>query len=116
MLYDLACARSDPIPFYGELGSLNPVVVLPGAARDHPEDIAAGYVGSLTLGTGQFCTNPGLLFVPDEPRLREALRAAVVSSHGGPMLTEKIHSGYARAVAEWLNADPRVSYVRSGTT
>jgi NADP-dependent aldehyde dehydrogenase len=53
-----------PIPFFGELGSVNPVVILPGAAAARPADIAAGYAASLTLGVGQFCTNPGLLFVP----------------------------------------------------
>ena len=63
-LMDLAAARPMPIPFYGELGSVNPVVVLPGASGERAQEIAAGYVGSLTLGTGQYCTNPGLLFVP----------------------------------------------------
>ena len=59
------CAERDtPIPFYGELGAVNPVVVLPGAASSSAAEIASGYAGSLTLGAGQFCTNPGLLFVP----------------------------------------------------
>ncbi len=65
-LFDLAAARPDPIPFFGELGSMNPVVVLPGAAAARPDEIATGYAGSLTLGVGQFCTNPGLMFVPDD--------------------------------------------------
>src|SRR5271155_5853618 len=60
------CAeRPVPIPFYGELGSVNPGVVLPGAAASRPGEGATGYAGSLTLGAGQFCTNPGLLFVPE---------------------------------------------------
>lgn len=56
-------------PFYGELGSVNPVVVLPGAAAGRAEDIATDYAGSLTLGAGQFRTNPGLLFVPADSGL-----------------------------------------------
>ncbi len=63
------CAeREVPIPFYGELGAVNPVVVLPAAAGRRGTEIASGYAGSLTLGAGQFCTNPGLLFVPADDR------------------------------------------------
>ncbi len=69
-------ARPEPIPFYGELGAVNPVVVLPQAAQARAQQIASGYAGSLTLGVGQFCTNPGLLFVPDLPSLRDAIAAA----------------------------------------
>ena len=96
------CAdRQVPIPFFGELGSVNPVVVLPGAAAARPAEIATGYVGSLTLGTGQFCTNPGLLFVPDgDHGLRDAIAGAVAGSSGGPMLTRRIFDAYLAAVAE----------------
>jgi NADP-dependent aldehyde dehydrogenase len=95
------CAeRPVPIPFYGELGSVNPCVVLPGAASGRPAEVAAGYVGSLTLGTGQFCTNPGLLFVPEDARLLFAIGEAVGASAGGPMLSGRIFAGYEDAVAE----------------
>jgi NADP-dependent aldehyde dehydrogenase len=93
-------ARAVPIPFFGELGSVNPVVVLPAAASARAALVAAGYAGSLTLGAGQFCTNPGLLFVPDDPVLRAAIVAEVTASRGGPMLTAKIFAGYQAAVAE----------------
>ena len=63
-LFDLAAARPDPIPFYGELGSLNPLAVTPAAAAERAAAIAAGWVASFTLGTGQFCTKPGLVLVP----------------------------------------------------
>jgi len=63
-LFDLATSRPDPIPFYGELGSLNPVFVTTAAADARMTDIAAGFVGSFTFGAGQLCTKPGLLFVP----------------------------------------------------
>jgi NADP-dependent aldehyde dehydrogenase len=63
-LFDLAAARPVPIPFYGELGSVNPVLVTEQAAAARADEIAAGLVGSYTLGQGQFCTKPGLVLVP----------------------------------------------------
>jgi NADP-dependent aldehyde dehydrogenase len=95
------CAQRDkPIPFFGELGAANPVVVLPGAAAARPDEIAAGYTGSLTLGVGQFCTNPGLLFVPEDDALKERIAESVTASKGGPMLTGRIFDGYQQAVAQ----------------
>jgi NADP-dependent aldehyde dehydrogenase len=95
------CAeRPVPIPFYGELGSVNPCVVLPGAAFARPAAIATGYAASLTLGAGQFCTNPGLLFVPEDVGMLTAIAEAVGASPGGPMLSARIFEGFARAVAE----------------
>ncbi|HEY3871647.1 MAG TPA: aldehyde dehydrogenase (NADP(+)) [Actinocrinis sp.] len=95
-----ACAeRPHPIPFYGELGSVNPVFVLPGAAAGRPEEIARGYAASLTLGVGQFCTNPGLLFVP-AAALKEQIGAAVAETGGGPMLAERMHDSLDAATAE----------------
>jgi NADP-dependent aldehyde dehydrogenase len=96
------CAqRPVPIPFFGELGSVNPVVILPGAAAARPDEIASGYAGSLTLGVGQFCTNPGLLFVPaGDERLLAAIAGAVRTSAGGPMLTARIHDSYQAATAD----------------
>ena len=63
-LADLAAARPEPIPFYGELSSLNPVVITPAAAAQRAEAIGKGLAGSATLGAGQFCTKPGISFVP----------------------------------------------------
>ncbi|MBC6447325.1 aldehyde dehydrogenase (NADP(+)) [Actinokineospora xionganensis] len=88
-LFDLAQGRPDPIPFYGELGSVNPVVVLPGAAS-----VAEGYAASLTLGAGQFCTNPGLLFVPDDAVLLDEIAQAVRGTTAGPLLSPGIHRSY----------------------
>ncbi|MEU3028521.1 aldehyde dehydrogenase (NADP(+)) [Streptomyces incarnatus] len=99
-LYDLAAARPEPIPFYGELGSVNPVVVLPGAAAERTREIAEGYTQSLTLGTGQFCTNPGLLFVPEDGALPDAVAATVGAATTGAMLTSRIRDGYQARVAE----------------
>ena len=109
------CAqRPVPIPFFGELGSVNPVVILPGAAAARPADIAAGYAASLTLGAGQFCTNPGLLFFPaGDERLRPAIAGAIQASAGGPMLTARIHDSFSAAVAE-LGARPGVAELAEG--
>jgi NADP-dependent aldehyde dehydrogenase len=63
-LWARANARTVPIPFFGELGAANPLVVTPAAAKERASEIGAGLAGSMTLGVGQFCTKPGLLFVP----------------------------------------------------
>lgn len=60
-LYELAAKRKEPIPVFAEMGSINPVVILPKALEQRGNDLAATYAGSITLGTGQFCTNPGLI-------------------------------------------------------
>lgn len=61
-LFDTCVSRSKPIPFYGELGSVNPVFLLPGVLKERAAQVAEAYVGSLTMGVGQFCTNPGVVF------------------------------------------------------
>jgi NADP-dependent aldehyde dehydrogenase len=111
------CAeREVPIPFFGELGAVNPVVVLPAAAGTNAADIATGYANSLTLGAGQFCTNPGLLFVPaDDAMLHSAIADAVTASSGGPMLSERIYKGYEASLAE-IEAHPAVTALAAGTT
>lgn len=68
-LFNAAVTRPDPIPFYGELGSLNPVFLLPGALRQRAALIADAFVNSLTMGVGQYCTNPGLVFGLKSPEL-----------------------------------------------
>jgi NADP-dependent aldehyde dehydrogenase len=60
-LFDLAAQREEPIPVFSEMGSINPVVILPKALQNRGEALAKTYASSITLGTGQFCTNPGLL-------------------------------------------------------
>jgi NADP-dependent aldehyde dehydrogenase len=109
----IAAQRPVPIPFYGELGSVNPCVVLPGAAFGRPGGIAAGYIGSLTLGTGQFCTNPGLLFVPEDVGLLTAIGEAASASAGGAMLSGRIFANYTDAVEE-AEAHPGVTELAAG--
>jgi len=109
------CAeRPTPIPFYGELGSVNPVIVFPAAARNRAQEIARGYAASLTQGVGQFCTNPGVMFVPDDPGLLDAIRAAVSETVGGPMLSERIHAGYLASVEDLGSRSPYVSLLAQG--
>lgn len=62
-LFDLCAQRPEPIPFFGELGSVNPMFVLPNAANARAEAIGKGWAGSLTMGAGQFCTNPGISII-----------------------------------------------------
>jgi NADP-dependent aldehyde dehydrogenase len=112
-LQQVCAGREVPIPFYGELGSVNPVVVLPGAATARPAETAAGYAGSLTLGAGQFCTNPGLLFIPDDEGLRTAIAGAVQATAGAPMLSERIHASYDAAAAA-LADHPAVTPLATG--
>ena len=115
-LAKICAEREVPIPFYGELGAVNPVVVLPGAAGGRAGEIASGYAGSLTLGAGQFCTNPGLLFVPaDDMALPAAIADAVSGSSGGPMLSERIYQGYEASLAE-IEAHPAVTALAAGQT
>ncbi|NNF03023.1 MAG: aldehyde dehydrogenase (NADP(+)), partial [Rhodothermales bacterium] len=97
-LSEVAAGREEPVPVFAEMSSVNPVVLLPGALADRSQRIAEGLAGSVSLGVGQFCTNPGLVFVPDEHahRFAEELAAALGESHGGTAL----HSGIARAYEE----------------
>ncbi|MGO8176383.1 aldehyde dehydrogenase (NADP(+)), partial [Rhizobium ruizarguesonis] len=67
-LFDLCAQRPEPIPFFGELVSVNPMFLLPAATAARAEAIGSGLAGSLTLGAGQFCTNPCIAVVVDGPR------------------------------------------------
>lgn len=94
-LYDLAAARPDPIPFFGELGSINPVVVTEDADRQNGAQLAAGLAASFTLGAGQFCTKPGLVFVPRGSTLEREL-VQHLPAERQQLLTDSISSGFER--------------------
>lgn len=113
-LFDLAAARPDPIPFFGELGSVNPVFVTPGAAADRAQEITEGFLGSVTLGVGQFCTKPGLVFVPAGSGLAERIAEGATGLPGAPMLNQRTHEGFAAAVDE-LAARPEVTVLAGST-
>jgi len=99
-LFDLAVGRPDPIPFYGELGSINPTVVTPDAVAARGAEIVAGYVGSFTLGGGQFCTKPGLLFLPRGHGLGPELAQAVAAVAAAPLLDARIRDRFVTGTAE----------------
>jgi len=75
-LMDAAAARPEPIPVYAEMGSINPVFILPGAMQQNAEALATGLHGSVTLGVGQFCTNPGLVFIEPKPPAQNFLQSS----------------------------------------
>jgi len=94
----LAFERPDPIPVYAEMGSVNPIVVLVGALTGRVDELADGLFGSCTLGVGQFCTSPGVVFLPaggDGDRFVERVASLVRSSRLDPMLTPGIASAFA---------------------
>jgi NADP-dependent aldehyde dehydrogenase len=100
-IHEVCSMRPDPIPFYGELGSLNPVVVTARADLERGASLAAGLVGSFTLGVGQFCTKPGIVFVPTDSTI-EAVLPSHLTHDARPMLhraiVEGYHAGMRRAV------------------
>jgi alpha-ketoglutaric semialdehyde dehydrogenase len=96
-LFDAAAARLRPIPVFAEMSSLNPLVVLPAALRARGAAIAQGLLASFTLGVGQFCTKPGLVFVPrggDADDFMTTLAAAVAAAPCGTMLTPGIRDAF----------------------
>jgi 2,5-dioxopentanoate dehydrogenase len=96
-LFDLCAARPEPIPFFGELGSVNPMFVLPNAAKARGVDIGTGWSGSLTMGAGQFCTNPGIALVadgPDADSLVSAAKQGLAGVAAQTMLTDGIADAY----------------------
>jgi alpha-ketoglutaric semialdehyde dehydrogenase len=102
VLMDVAASRPEPIPFYAEMSSTNPVFILPGALRERGESIAAGLHTSFTLGAGQFCTKPGMVFLPhghEAAKFTDKLRQLVGASAPFHLLTRAIHSSYDSALA-----------------
>ncbi|MFD1611488.1 aldehyde dehydrogenase (NADP(+)) [Sphingomonas tabacisoli] len=112
-LVRLAQQRLEPIPVYAEMSSINPVVLLPGALAENAEALGAAFVASLTLGAGQFCTNPGLVLAIDAPDLDRFVAAAaqvLERSAAQTMLTAGIAEAYAKGVAA-LDANAAVRRV-----
>jgi NADP-dependent aldehyde dehydrogenase len=118
-LFDLAVGRPDPIPFYGELGSLNPVAVTPAAAAERATAIAEGWVGSFTLGAGQFCTKPGLALVPVGPDgdvFRDAAVAKVASIGSSWMLNGAMRDAYEAGTGRLAEVPDAVIHRAPGLT
>lgn len=98
-----AAQRHQPIPVYAEMSSINPVFLMPHALTNKADQIATGFVDSLTLGVGQFCTNPGLVIAVDSHELDQFLDAASIAMQAkaaATMLTPGIHQAYVKGTAQ----------------
>lgn len=105
-LFDVASSRPEPIPFYAEMSSINPVFILPAALRERSDQIAAGLHGSVTLGAGQFCTNPGLILLADNNDADDfvtKLGKLMSETTEQTMLTRAINSNYRSGIAARAN-------------
>lgn len=106
-LMDAAAARPEPIPVYAEMGSINPVFLLSNVLQQKAEELAAGMHGSVTLGVGQFCTNPGLAFVESgaaAAAFSKKLETLMGSTPPGTMLTADLCSAYRAGVEKFSRA------------
>lgn len=114
-LFNRTAARPEPIPFYGELGGINAVFVTESAWAARRSEIITGYAGSFTLGMGQFCTKPGLLFVPGghTAGIRATLAQALAGFEPAPLLSERLHGGFREAV-EHLRANDAIDVLLDG--
>src|SRR4029077_9176093 len=90
----IAAARPKPIPVYAEMGSINPVFILPRALRERGAEIAAGLHASVTLGVGQFCTNPGLVLTTSDENFVRELETRIAATPAATMLTPAIRDAY----------------------
>ena len=105
-------ARPDPIPFFAELGSVNPLVVLHGAVRARAAEIALGLVGSFTGSGGQLCTKPGYAFIPagtEGDLLVEAIQAEVESAAPATLLAENIRDAFVRGIERLQQQGARIA-------
>ncbi|MBB4683515.1 aldehyde dehydrogenase (NADP(+)) [Amycolatopsis jiangsuensis] len=103
VLGELAANRPEPIPFYGELGSINPVVVTAAAAAERAAELGTGLAGSALLGAGQFCTKPGLVFLPDSEagqQIADGMAAEFAARPEHAMLTAGIREAFDRRAGE----------------
>ena len=116
-IFNTAAARPRPIPVYAEMGSVNPMILLPGAIRTGGSALADQLVASVTLGTGQFCTNPGVLLVLDDAQSHQFIamvQERMASREPGILLNANVTDGLARAVQQTLT-QPGVERLTGGT-
>ena len=118
-IFDIAARRPEPIPVYAEMGSSNPVFILPQALQTKMDDIAAGMSGSVCLGAGQFCTNPGmtiLLESNESEELISKLAESLGNSPAGTMVHSSIKNGYEKELNAKLEASGVELVARSSAT
>ena len=115
-LFDIAISRPDPIPFFAEMGSVNPVFITRQAVRQRGGEIAQGLVDSATLGVGQFCTKPGLVFVSDGVDFVTMVEDRVANVAPAPMLTDSIAANYRRRRSEMMhNSAARATFANASS-
>lgn len=117
-IFDAAVQRPTPIPVYAEMGSTNPVFILPGALRERKAEIAKGLTASVTLGVGQFCTNPGLVFFEESAEaahFQQLTAANFQEVAAATMLTSQIHRAYENGI-EKLGKQAGVARLAKGKT
>ena len=114
-LFDLCAARPEPIPFFGELGSVNPMFIMQAALGARGSAIAEGWAGSLTMGAGQFCTNPGIAVLPEGAE-GDAFAAAAKAALGGVDAQTMLTDGIAKAYREGRDRVAGTSGVREVLT
>lgn len=100
-IFDTANKRPVPIPVYAEMGSTNPVFILPKTLKENRNTLAKNYLASVSLGVGQFCTNPGLLLIENDPEFKKALQEEAGSLQGGVMLTNGIKNAYQHGISSF---------------
>jgi len=107
-LYDISGQRDEPIPVFAEMGSINPVLILPNKLDSDSKELATTYAGSITVGTGQFCTNPGLLITVESNKTDEFVRAlgdSIATMSPSTMLNEGIAKNYQKSRETALEQD-----------
>ncbi|MBL4678473.1 MAG: aldehyde dehydrogenase (NADP(+)) [Mucilaginibacter sp.] len=112
-LVKMAQERDEPIPVFAEMGSINPVVLLPGALQSRPQELAKTYTDSITMSAGQFCTNPGLLLAINGPGLEEfkaALKQGIEEVNSATMLTPGICANFGK-LSEQMLSDKVISVI-----
>ena len=109
-LFDAAAARPEPIPVYAEMGSINPVFILPKTLKEKGDTLAQAYMNSVTMGVGQFCTNPGLLVIEKDQAFVEKLESVSSESMGGVMLNKGIQTVYHKGIEDFEKYAKVVSF------
>jgi 2,5-dioxopentanoate dehydrogenase len=109
-LFDAAAARPEPIPVYAEMGSINPVFILPKTLKEKGDALAQAYMNSVTMGVGQFCTNPGLLVIEKDQAFVEKLESVSSESMGGVMLNKGIQTVYHKGIEDFEKYAKVVSF------
>ncbi|MFT6239439.1 MAG: NADP-dependent aldehyde dehydrogenase, partial [Akkermansiaceae bacterium] len=114
-LMDAAAARPEPIPVFAEMSSVNPIFIMPGAMAERAEAIAQGLVGSVTMGVGQFCTCPGLVFAGASDTFESTLKSGFSEAAPATMLHAGIHKNFTEGLSN-LKGQSNVTTLGEGPT